>query len=164
MRITYSIRPAEQKDVGDILNFITELAEFEKAKHEVKVTEQTLQQSLFGDNSNITAVMCEWNGQLVGFAVFFYNYSTWLGKRGLYLEDLYITPSQRGKGAGSFMLQYLANHAVNENCGRFEWNVLDWNTPAIEFYQSLGAKPLTEWVGYRLEGEALTALAKQYPK
>ena len=103
-----------------------------------------------------------YSDQAVGFAVFFYNYSTWLGKRGVYLEDLYVTPKARGKGAGRHLLQYLAHHAVTEGCGRFEWSVLDWNQPAIDFYQQLGAKPMSEWIGYRLEGDALQALAERH--
>lgn len=158
----YHIRSATPEDVAAIKQFIVELAIYEKAEHEVLATEADLHDSLFGEKSNITGLMCECDDELVGFAVFFYNYSTWLGKRGVYLEDLYVTPKARGKGAGRHLLQYLAHHAVTEGCGRFEWSVLDWNQPAIDFYQQLGAKPMSEWIGYRLEGDALQALAERH--
>ena len=105
--------------------------------------------------------MCRDGDIPIGFALYFYNFSTWLGRHGLYLEDLYVTPEHRGKGAGKALLQHLAGIAVAEGCGRFEWSVLDWNQPAIDFYESMGAKPQSEWVGYRLTGEALQALASR---
>lgn len=154
-----TIRPATIDDCTQILAFITELAIYEKAEHEVESTEQDIARTLFGEGATAHCIMCEYDGSPAGFAVFFYNYSTWQGKNGLYLEDLYVSPDYRGKGLGKALLKSLAKHAVENDCGRFEWSVLDWNTPAIEFYESLGAKPKSEWVGYRLDGEALTQFA-----
>ncbi|RDV24239.1 GNAT family N-acetyltransferase [Alteromonas aestuariivivens] len=153
------IRPATPEDAGQILDFILELAIYEKARHEVEATVEDIKASLFAPNATAHCVICEESGQAIGFAVYFYNYSTWQGRNGVYLEDLYVSQQHRGKGAGKALLHYLANHAVEHNCGRFEWSVLDWNTPAIEFYQSLGAKPKDEWIGYRLSGDALNQFA-----
>jgi len=155
----FTIRKATTEDAALILHFITELAIYEKAEHEVIATTEDIQNTLFGEYSSAHALICELDGEPIGFAVYFYNYSTWLGRNGLYLEDLYITASQRGSGAGKALLKYLANIAVEQGCGRFEWSVLDWNTPAIDFYQSIGAKPQDEWIGYRLSGDALKAFA-----
>ena len=119
-----------------------------------------IENSLFDGNSSTKAVICTIDNVPVGFAVYFFNYSTWLGKHGLYLEDLYVSPEFRGSGAGMALLKHLARIAISRNCGRFEWNVLDWNEPAIRLYQSMGAKPQDEWVGYRLSGKALEAFAK----
>lgn len=154
-----TIRPATIDDAALILRFITELAIYEKAEHEVHANEADIRESLFGSDSNALALICMEGDEAIGYAVYFYNYSTWLGKRGLYLEDLYITPARRGVGAGKTLLRHLARTAVEQNCGRFEWSVLDWNTPAIEFYQSIGAQPQNEWIGYRLDGERLIAFA-----
>jgi len=115
--------------------------------------------SLFGSDSTTRAVICNIDNKPVGFAVYFFNYSTWLGKHGLYLEDLYVSPEHRRSGAGKALLKHLAEIALSRNCGRFEWSVLDWNEPAIQFYHSIGAKPQDEWVGYRLTGKALEELA-----
>ena len=153
------IRQATEADAGLILKYIIDLAIYEKAEHEVLTTESEISQTLFDQDSVTRAVICEINKQSVGYAVYFFNYSTWLGKHGLFLEDLYVTPEHRGSGAGKAMLKHLAQIAVSKNCGRFEWNVLDRNEPAIQFYQSLGAKPQDEWVGYRLSGDALKELA-----
>ena len=139
---------------------ISELAEYEKALHEVQVTEQQLTEALFGDSPKVFSVICEVDGVPVGFALYFYNFSTWLGSHGVFLEDLYVTPKYRGVGAGKGMLQHLARLAVKQGCGRFEWNVLDWNQPAIDFYESFGARPQSEWVGYRLTGDALQQFGK----
>ncbi|QLF93158.1 GNAT family N-acetyltransferase [Pseudomonas sp. ABC1] len=155
-----SIRPATSADAALILRFITDLAIYEKAEHEVKTDVAGLQATLFAEDGPANALIVEQDGQPIGYAVYFYNYSTWLGCKGLYLEDLYISPESRGSGAGKATLQYLARLAVSEGCGRFEWSVLDWNQPAIDFYQSLGARPQDEWVGYRLTGEALQRLAQ----
>ncbi|WP_028301099.1 GNAT family N-acetyltransferase [Oceanospirillum beijerinckii] len=155
-----NIRAATIADAQQIMQFIIELAEYEKARDEVKASVKDIEQSLFSGSATAKALICEKDGQAIGFAVYFYNYSTWLGCNGIYLEDLYITPSSRGSGAGKALLKYLAKKAVDENCGRFEWSVLDWNTPAIEFYESFGAKALNEWVGYRLTGKALKAFAE----
>ena len=146
-------------DAALILKFITELAIYEEAEHEVVATESDIKESLFGEDSNTKAVICNINNEPVGFAVYFYNYSTWLGRQGLYLEDLYVSSKQRGSGAGKALLKYLAKIAISKDCGRFEWSVLDWNEPAIQFYQSIGAKPQEEWVSYRLTGESLEAFA-----
>ena len=153
------IRQATVNDSALILRFITELAIYEKAEHEVLTTESDIRESLFGNGSTTNALICNIDNVPVGFAVYFFNYSTWLGKHGLFLEDLYVSPESRGSGAGKALLRHLAKIAVSKNCGRFEWNVLDWNEPAIQFYQSLGAKPQDEWVGYRLVGQALEDLA-----
>lgn len=157
---TLSIRPAGPSDAETILGFITELAIFEKAEHEVCATVSDIEKSLFGEGATAKALICDIEGRTGGFAVYFYNYSTWLGRKGLFLEDLYISPDLRGSGAGKAMLKHLAQMAVAENCGRFEWNVLDWNQPAIDFYESFGAEAQSEWVGYRLSGKALQTFAK----
>jgi len=154
------IRQATAEDSALILRFITDLAIYEKAEHEVLASESDIRQSLFGTDSNTSAVMCMIDNEAVGYAVYFFNYSTWLGKHGLYLEDLYVSPEHRGAGAGIAALRHLAKIAVAKGCGRFEWSVLDWNEPAIKFYESIGAKPQNEWVGYRLAGNALNALAE----
>lgn len=156
-----TIREATRADSKTILNFVTELAIYEKAEHEVKATEQTITDSIFSAETTTTALICENNGEPVGFAIYFLNYSTWLAKNGLFLEDLYVTPNARGIGVGKFILSHLAGIALAKNCGRFEWNVLDWNKPAIDFYDSLGAEPQNEWIGYRLTGDALQKLAKR---
>lgn len=153
------IREANREDSSTILRFVKELAAYEKAGHEVLATEQTIEASIFSEYSATKAIICEKNGNPIGFAVYFFNYSTWLGKHGLYLEDLYVSPSERGSGAGKALLKYLAGIAIENECGRFEWSVLDWNKPAIDFYESLGAKPKSEWLGYQLTGEHLIALA-----
>ncbi len=149
------IRPATENDTGQILHFIRELALYEKALDQVNTDEAGLGKALFGDQPKAHALICEVQGCAAGFAIYFYNFSTWLGKYGIFLEDLYVSPEYRGHGAGKALLQYLARKAVAEDCGRFEWNVLDWNEPAIRFYQSFNAEPMDEWVGYRLSGDAL---------
>jgi GNAT superfamily N-acetyltransferase len=154
------IRPATLGDAAVILRFITDLAIYEKAEHEVKTDVAGIQASLFGPDSSTRALICEYAGQPIGYAVYFFNYSTWLGKHGLYLEDLYVTPEQRGVGAGKALLRHLAQLAVSQGCGRFEWSVLDWNQPAIDFYQSFGARPQDEWTTYRLTGQALLDFAQ----
>jgi GNAT superfamily N-acetyltransferase len=154
-----AIRQASAKDAALIIRFITELAIYEKAEHKVIATESDIRDSLFGQDSSTHAVICSIDDEPVGYAVYFFNYSTWLGKHGLYLEDLYVSPGHRGSGAGKALLAHLAKIAVSRNCGRFEWSVLDWNEPAIQFYRSLGAKPQDEWVAYRLTGKALEDLA-----
>jgi len=153
------IRQATVEDSSLILRFVTELAAYEKAENEVNATELDIKNSLFGSDSTTSVVICNINNKPVGFAVYFFNYSTWLGKHGLYLEDLYVSPESRSVGAGKALLKYLAKIALSKNCGRFEWNVLDWNEPAIQFYQSIGAKPQDGWVGYRLTGRALKEFA-----
>jgi len=149
------IRPATQDDSALILRFITELATYEKAADQVAATVESIAESLFGDDTPARALICEIDGEAAGYAVYFFNYSTWQAKKGLYLEDLYISPAMRGSGAGKRLLQHLAAIAVENGCGRFEWSVLDWNQPAIDFYLSIGAKPQDEWVRYRMDGETL---------
>lgn len=158
-RQNLEIRPATTADAPLILRFITDLAIYENAEDEVVATESDIRDSLFSDDSTANAVICSNDHEPVGFAVYFFNYSTWLGKNGLYLEDLYVAPEQRGTGAGFALLRHLAKIAVANNCGRFEWSVLDWNEPAIKFYRSIGAEPQDEWVGYRLTGRPLEELA-----
>ena len=153
------IREATPGDAPLILRFIRELAEYERALSEVGATEEMLVQSLFGPEANARSLICEQGEEAIGFALYFYNYSTWQGKYGIYLEDLYISPEYRGIGAGKALLQHIARIAVAEDCGRFEWSVLDWNEPSIAFYESFGAKAKSEWVGYRLSGEALKNFA-----
>jgi len=154
------IRPATEADCALILKFIRELAEYEKALDEVVANEEDLREALFGDEQKSFALICSVDGSPAGFAVYFFNFSTWQGKYGLYLEDLYVSPDYRGSGAGKALLKHLARIAVDKNCGRFEWNVLDWNQPAIDFYESFGALPKKEWIGYRLSGAALTKFAE----
>ena len=157
---TIKIRPASAEDSSLILRFITDLAIYEKAEEAVIATEPDIRNSLFAKDSTTSALICELDDQAVGFAVYFLNYSTWLGKHGLYLEDLYVSPEFRGSGAGKALLKHLAQLAVSKKCGRFEWSVLDWNEPAIGFYKSIGAEPQDEWVAYRLTGKALLDLAE----
>lgn len=155
----FDIRTATPEDAETILRFITELAVYEKAGHEVEATVPSITKSLFGPGSVSHAAICEKDGNPVGFAVWFFSYSTWQARNGLYLEDLYVTPEERGTGAGRMMLRYLARIAVEKECGRFEWSVLDWNEPAIRAYEAIGAEPLTEWTRYRLSGPALESFA-----
>jgi GNAT superfamily N-acetyltransferase len=157
----FIIRPATSEDTALILKFIRELAEYEKLLHEVVVDEATLQQSLFGKIPHAKVVIGEYNGKPVSFALYFHNFSTFLGRPGLYLEDLYVQPDMRSKGLGKILLGYLASIAIQLNCGRLEWWVLDWNKPAIDFYQSLGAQSMDEWTVNRVTGQALDKLAEQ---
>lgn len=156
---TIDIRPAAIGDVPLILRFIRELAVYEKAESEVLATEEHLRRTLFGDQPYAHALICRVDGVDAGFAVYFFNYSTWQGRPGLYLEDLYLSPAHRQAGAGKALLQHLARIAVANDCGRFEWSVLDWNEPAIRFYRSIGAVAMDEWVRYRLTGQALADFA-----
>jgi len=155
-----SIRQAVAEDSALILHFIRELAIYEKAEHEVLATENTIEKTIFANDSHVNALICEQNGQPVGLAIYFYNYSTWLAKSGLYLEDLYVSPEHRGKGAGKLLLKKMAQIALENNCGRFEWSCLDWNKPSRDFYQSIGAQSQDEWVGYRMSGQTLINFAK----
>ena len=168
---TLTIRTATAADAALILGFITQLAIYERAEHEVVASEADIVATLFGEGSATEALICSIDDLPVGFAVFFIisfryfnyffftSYSTWLGRNGIYLEDLYVSPEYRGYGAGKALLVHLAQLAVARNCGRLEWSVLDWNEPAIQFYQALGAAPQDEWVRYRLTGQALVDLA-----
>jgi GNAT superfamily N-acetyltransferase len=153
------IQFANESDVPVILEMIRELAEYEKLAHEVTATEEGLRQSLFGTKPAAEVLLARLNEQCAGFALFFPNYSTFLGQPGIYLEDLFVKPQVRGRGIGVALLRSLAGLAVARNCGRVYWQVLAWNEPAIEFYKKLGAKPLDEWTTYRLTGHALRELA-----
>ncbi len=154
------VREAVSSDAKIIYNFIVELAIYEKEPDAVKTTVEETREKIFGKNSTVKALICEENGEAIGHAIYFYNYSTWLGKNGIYLEDLYVTESKRNQGAGKAMLKHLARKALEEDCGRFEWSCLDWNTPSRKFYESIGAKSQDEWIGYRLEGNSLINFAK----
>lgn len=155
------IRQAHREDCPKILQFIQELAEYEKEPDAVEASVATLEEAIF-DKKQANAVLLEEKGESIGFALYFFNFSTWRGRAGLYLEDLYVQPSYRGKGYGKMLLSYLASQALKNNCPRFEWIVLNWNKPSIDFYKAMGANPLSEWTVYRLENEALQALAKSY--
>lgn len=153
------ITPAQAADLPLILELITELAEYENLRHQVVATQATLQNALFGARPAAAALIARLDGQAAGFALFFYNFSTFLGKPGLYLEDLFVRPAFRGLGVGRSLLKHLARHALERDCGRFEWSVLDWNRPARDFYEALGAEAQSSWVPYRLTGAALAKLA-----
>ena len=155
-----TIRPATPADIPDILAFIAELADYEKEPASAIATHDDILRDGFGPVPRFRCLIAEWNGQPVGFALFFYNYSTWKGRAGLYLEDLFVRPAYRGKGIGKALFCEVAAIAVREGCPRFEWAVLDWNTPAIDFYNSLGATPMSEWTTMRLTGDALANLAR----
>ena len=157
--MTIEIRPAIEPDVATILQFVRDLATYERAPDAVEATEETLAQALFGPDPAAEALIAEDDGAPIGFALFFHNFSTWTGRRGVYLEDLYVTPEARGSGAGKALLVSLARLAVERGCARFEWSVLDWNDPAIGFYTSIGAKPMDEWTVFRLDSAALASLA-----
>jgi GNAT superfamily N-acetyltransferase len=154
------IRPGTIDDTALIFALISELAEFEQLAHEVTADAATLQQHLFGPNPRAEVLIAEVAGESAGFALFFHNFSTFLGKPGVYLEDLYVRPAFRGHGVGRGLMVRLAQLALERGCGRFEWWVLDWNRRAIEFYASLGAQPMSEWTVQRVTGAALEALAK----
>ena len=156
---TLTIRPATPADAELIVHFVRELAIYEKAEHEVEATPEHVLRTLFCAQPRVFGLIALEGDTPVGFAVYFFNYSTWQGRHGLYLEDLYVSPEHRGQGAGKALLQHLARIAVEHDCGRFEWSVLNWNTPSIAFYDSLGAKPQSEWIRYRLTGAALYNLA-----
>jgi GNAT superfamily N-acetyltransferase len=153
------IRPATPADVPIILRFVRELAEYEREPDAVEATEAMLHEALFGERPAAEAVIAEAEGTPIGFALFFHNFSTWKGRSGLYLEDLYVTPAARGSGTGKALLRHLAGIALDRGCARFEWAVLDWNTPAIDFYRAMGAVAMEEWTVQRVDGDALARLA-----
>ena len=153
------IREAAPDDAALILRFINALAIYEKLPEEVETNEQMIMESLFGENPKAHCLICDIDGEPVGFAIYFYNYSTWKGKYGIYLEDLFVDPEHRGKGAGKALLVHIAGIAVANDCGRFEWSVLDWNQPSIDFYTGLGARAMHGWDIYRVDGENLEKLA-----
>jgi GNAT superfamily N-acetyltransferase len=155
-----TIREATEADVQLILQFIRGLAEYERLAHQVVATEESLRATLFGKRAYAEVVIAFEGNDPIGFALFFHNYSTFLGKPGLYLEDLFVHPEKRGRGYGKELLKHLARIAVERGCGRLEWSVLDWNESAIAFYKSLGAVPMDEWTVFRLTGDTLQALAR----
>jgi len=159
--VAVTIRPAEPADTALILSLIRELAEYERLPHEVVATEDALRATLFGARSRAEVLIADADGQAAGFALFFHNYSTFLARPGLYLEDLFVRPAFRRQGIGRMLLTRLAGIAVARGCGRFEWAVLDWNEPARRFYESLGARPMDEWTTYRMTGAALDELARK---
>lgn len=161
MDAAFRIDPAVEADVPVILALIRDLAEYEKLSDQVTATEADIARSLFGDPPRAEAVIARLDGDAIGFALFFHNYSTFLGRPGLYLEDLYVRPAFRGRGFGRRLLVHLARIAVDRSCGRFEWSVLDWNAPAITAYRRAGAVPLDDWTVYRLTGDALERLADE---
>lgn len=154
-----SIDPAAEPDVPLLLRFIRALAVYEKLEHEVTATEEGLRRTLFGEKRYAEALIARLDGEPVGFALFFHNYSTFVGKPGLYLEDLFVEPAHRGKGIGKALLRRLAAIALERDCGRMEWAVLDWNAPSIAFYRALGAVPMDDWTVFRLAGDDLRELA-----
>jgi GNAT superfamily N-acetyltransferase len=155
----FQIRPAGVEDVPIVLQLIRDLAAYERAPDEVVATEEQLVDVLFGERPVAEVLLAFEEGSPVGFAIYFYNFSTWLGRPGLYLEDLFVKPEKRGKGYGRALLVELAKIARDRECGRMEWAVLDWNEPAIKFYRALGAKPMDEWTVFRLTGEEIAKLA-----
>ncbi len=159
--MTTTLRAATRADVPMILGFIRDLAEYEKLLDQVVCDAAMLDATLFGERAQAEVVIAEHDGRAAGFALFFHNFSTFRGRRGLYLEDLFVRPEYRGFGIGKRLLAHLAALAVERGCARFEWSVLDWNAPAIGFYQSLGARVLDDWRVCRLDGEALARLAEQ---
>ena len=158
--MSITIRQARPEDAAAIYDMIYELAVYEKAPEEVVTTPDEIRKTLFGADSKTEELVAEYAGHAVGYAVFFTSYSTWLGRNGIYMEDLYVSPEYRSKGAGKALLKNIAQCAVERHCGRLEWSVLDWNQSAIDFYLSIGAVPQSEWVRYRLDGEALRAFAE----
>lgn len=157
---TFTIRPAQPEETSLVLEFIKKLAAYEKCSDEVVADEATLYQSLFVEKA-AEVVFAEEDGVVIGFALFFHNFSTFVGRKGLYLEDLFIIPEKRGLGYGKAILKYLADIAVERNCGRMEWICLDWNTPSLAFYRSIGAFPLEEWTVQRMTEERVKAFAKE---
>jgi len=156
----FEIRPATEADIPVILGLIRDLATYERAPDAVVATEPGLREVLFGAKPSAQVLLALEDGEPVGFAVYFHNFSTWLGRPGLYLEDLFVRPEERGKGYGRALLERLAQIAKERGCGRMEWAVLDWNEPAIQFYRKLGAQPMDEWTVFRLTSEGIAALAK----
>jgi GNAT superfamily N-acetyltransferase len=158
-----AIHRARPDEIALIMSLIRELADYEKRLHEVKATDDMIAAALFGDNPRLFCEIAEWNGEPVGFAVWFNNFSTFDGRAGIYLEDLFVRPAHRGKGIGKALLAYLARACETNGWSRLQWSVLDWNTPSIGFYKSLGAVLMDEWTPCRVSGPALTALAKAVP-
>jgi GNAT superfamily N-acetyltransferase len=155
-----SVRPIRPDDVPAVVGLVRELAEYEKALHEVRLTEEQLTECLFGDSPALFGHVAEDAGEVVGMALWFLNFSTWRGTHGIYLEDLYVQPGHRGRGLGKELLRTLAGVCVERGYSRLEWSVLDWNTPSIEFYKAAGAVPMDEWTVFRLTDDALTTFAQ----
>lgn len=153
------IRPASREDSALILSFIMELAVYEKLAHEVIATPEILEETLFGSKAYAEVLIAEYDGVAVAYALFFHSFSTFNGRPGIYLEDVYVQPAMRGKGIGKALMSYLAKLAIERKCTRFEWSVLDWNAPSIAFYRSIGAQPMDGWTVQRVTGPALEALA-----
>ena len=156
-----TIRPATPDDIPLILDLIRELAAYEREPEAAAAQEEDLRRDGWGPEPKFRVLIAEWEQRPAGFALFFYHYSTWQGRPGLYLEDLFVRPEFRGRGIGKALLVHLARLAVEENCGRFQWQVLDWNQPSIDFYEALGAKKMTQWITMRVEGRALEELGKK---
>jgi len=161
--MSLSVHRARPDESGLIYALLCELAEYEKLTHEVEATEANIAAALFCDHPKLSCEIAEWNGEGVGFALWFFNFPTFSGRPGIYLEDLFVRPAFRGKGIGKALLSHLARLGVEHNCSRLQWSVLDWNTPSIEFYKSLGAVMMDEWTLCRVSGSALTQLAKAEP-
>jgi len=161
--MTVEIRPATADDAETLVRLIRELAAYEQLEHEARATPEAIRQHLFGPHARAEALIAEQGGQPIGFALFFQNFSTFRCQPGLYLEDIYVQPEHRGRGLGKALFQRLAALAVERDCGRMEWTVLNWNEPAIQFYRGLGARPMDQWTLQRLEGESLTRLAHSNP-
>ncbi|MCE9521842.1 MAG: GNAT family N-acetyltransferase [Alphaproteobacteria bacterium] len=159
MSVGLRIRAAAAADCALVFDFVRELAAYEKLADEVSATAGDLERALFAPQPRVFCDIAEWDGAPAGFALWFYNFSTFRGRHGIYLEDLFVRPAFRGKGLGKALLAQLAARAVKEGCARLDWSVLDWNAPSIDFYKSLGAVALDGWTGFRLTGEALTRLA-----
>jgi GNAT superfamily N-acetyltransferase len=155
------IRQAQPPDAPLIVQFIRELAEYERAPEEAVAAPEDILRDGFSEQPKFRVIIAEWNGEPAGFALYFYNYSTWQGRAGLYLEDLFVRPAYRRRGIGKALLVHLAKVAVEQGCGRYQWQVLDWNTPSIRFYESLGARVMKEWLTMRVTGQALERLASQ---
>lgn len=155
------IRPATEADADLVFELICELADYEKLRHEMVADADTIRKTAFGPDSCSEVLLAEWNGEPAGFAIFFATYSTFLGRQGIYLEDIYVREALRGNGIGKRLLAEVARMTVERECGRLEWSVLDWNKPSIDFYDNLGALPQNEWIRYRMTGDALQALANR---
>ncbi len=161
MNQTFQIKPATRAEVPLILQLIRELAHYERAPDDAVATEAQLDKVLFGENPSAEVILAREGAEPVGFAVYFFNFSTWLGQPGLYLEDLFVRPAHRGKGYGRLLLARLAQIARERDCGRMEWAVLEWNEPAIQFYKKLGAKPMEDWTVFRLTSDGIAGLAEK---